>query len=334
VAAAATLVPGTWEGVTAEAFDGHRVTITGDLSTFGSTTETAAGVLDEIAGLLEAAQTSLDTEAARVAGIPTGVDANGGFQFEPLDEAQETTAHEVIAAVSEIRSGLDEDLASRESALIMVQAALAIIAEAWRPRTLRHVNLNIGQGHGQGADDTRGTDHSNISDIAKVLVRQNADVATLQEVFERDIDDLRNELRQRTGDEWRVVFAPADNKPYVSSDITGGSSPYAPRIPNVLPDAVTDWVPSLDGGDGVTNTVRVNEPFGNAVLVRVTDGVDVNRLDPYRLDHEGPLVPVEPSESVSNPPPADIHGPNGDEFYRDGEARVVAGAEVTFPDDR
>lgn len=103
------------------------------------------------------------------------------------------------------------------------------------------LNLNVAGGHGNAPYDGDGMDPGDIDELATRIIEGDADVATLQEVWEQDLPALERELEERTGDEWDIHFAEASSKVRFEDDF---------------------WA-----------TAHLNQPFGNAVLVRRGEGV-------------------------------------------------------------
>lgn len=134
-------------------------------------------------------------------------------------------------------------------------AADAVVAADRRRPTadrLRVFNLNIGQGFGNAPWDDRGTDPGDMGEIAQRIIDGDADVATLQEVFAKDLPELERELERRTGEPWNIHFGEASSKI----------------------QAATWW--------------RGSEPFGNAVAVRLGDDVrSSGEAQVYKLDEPG-----------------------------------------------
>jgi endonuclease/exonuclease/phosphatase family metal-dependent hydrolase len=111
----------------------------------------------------------------------------------------------------------------------------AKLASACQGVTLRLLNLNIGQGAGNWPFDGKGTDPQELRKIAALIVNGGVDLATLQEVFKKDLPRLEKLLEQMTGDDWTFHFGPASTKAQF------GNRPWH---------------------------IAVNQDFGNAVLVR------------------------------------------------------------------
>lgn len=119
---------------------------------------------------------------------------------------------------------------------------------------VRLLNLNVGMGHGNLPSDPDGTDIGQMDDIADIIVEQEADVVTLQEVFsqldievevdgERNVLELERMLEERTGQEWDLHYARTEDKFQYDDALWGFPGDTALR------------------------------PFGNAVLVRRGSGV-------------------------------------------------------------
>jgi endonuclease/exonuclease/phosphatase family metal-dependent hydrolase len=121
---------------------------------------------------------------------------------------------------------------------------------------VRVFNLNAGEGYeNMSWDPTEGTDGRDMDDLARIILGTDADVVTLQEIFEGDLGRLKTYLELATGDEWQVHFGAAMHK-YQTGEI-----------------------PFWDGGF---------DAFGNAVLVRTGHGIDnTNDLDEVTLAEPG-----------------------------------------------
>lgn len=231
---------GSWEGDTAQAYQGHRRRLAADLGRLAELATSAAGALDVVASTLRSGQAMLDGLRAQVSTVPVTTSATGA-RFHPRDEAEAARVRDALAASREIRAWVDEQLALNEATFAGTREDIAAIIETWRPRTLRVLDLNIGQGHGNAIHDSRGTDPGEIDEIGQIIADQDANVVTLQEVFESDLGTLQMWLEENTGDDWDVHFSAAMHK-YQFDD-------------SVIPDGEFD-------------------AFGNAVLVRRGDGVD------------------------------------------------------------
>jgi endonuclease/exonuclease/phosphatase family metal-dependent hydrolase len=119
------------------------------------------------------------------------------------------------------------------------------------------LNLNAAGGHGNGYRDSDGMDPGDVDELAERIVSSDVDVATLQEVWEQDVDELEEELEERTGNEWDLHFVKASDK-YRADD---GGFPIR--------------------GDA-------NEDFGNVVAVQLGDGVTSSEVvGTQKLDGSG-----------------------------------------------
>lgn len=109
------------------------------------------------------------------------------------------------------------------------------LANACQGVTLRLLDLNIGQGAGNVPFNGKGTDPQELRKIAALIVNRGVDVATLQEVFKKDLPKLEQLLEQMTGEEWTFYFGRASTKQQF------GNHPW---------------------------DISLNQGFGNAILVR------------------------------------------------------------------
>lgn len=245
-----------WTGDTATSFNDYRKKFTGDVELFGKWAANVGDLLSYTATVLRVQQGLLDEERKRLNGVPASADLSG-LTFRPRDAEQARLVSGAITTAKEIRRRVDEVLAEKKRDMKFYQDQFEAISKEWKPRTVRLLNFNIGQGAGNSPGDSAGTDSEDISKIAGVIAGQDTDIATVQEVFKHDIYNLEEELENRTGDNWDVRFEEASKK-YHAND---------------------DW-PII--GD------IVNAPFGNAVLVREGDVIEgTGDSERVKLDVEG-----------------------------------------------
>lgn len=239
---------GYWEGDTAEAYHQHRGKLSGDLGGFAETARSAARALDETAAVLRSGQAKLDAERDRdrLRAMPS-LPLLGMVVFFPRDEGDVSAVREAEAAARDIRAWVDTEISARIPAFRRSREAFQEITDAWQPTTVRHVNLNAGMGN---RDDS--TTRDKLDELAEAIAAGDADVVTLQEVLEHNLEGdggLLERLQQETGQQWEVVaFADAIQ---VVPDWD----------PAWVPDWYPDWLAELASKQG----------YGNAVLVR-TDG--------------------------------------------------------------
>jgi endonuclease/exonuclease/phosphatase family metal-dependent hydrolase len=121
---------------------------------------------------------------------------------------------------------------------------------------VRVVNLNAAMGYRAGKGDPAGTDATpeDLDLLAQDILGQNGDIANLQEMALPAARELRVILREKTGNEWQLNWAHADNATF-----------YAGKDRNERPTY-----------DDVSS--------GNAQLVRIGDGITGQR--PITLDDE------------------------------------------------
>ncbi|MEO3875783.1 hypothetical protein ABGB18_43970 [Nonomuraea sp. B12E4] len=228
-----------WTGDTADGFNDYRKRLTQDIERVGAWADNIAQVLDLTATTLRVQQGLLDDERDKLNAVPVSTDAQG-LTFRPADAGQTGLVHSAISMANEVRGHVDGVLSEKRQDLDFYHEQFDLIAQQWQPRSIRLINLNIGQGAGNSPGASAGTDSQDLDEIAAVIADQDADVATVQEVFQHDLGSLEDELESRTGDNWDVRYEEASDK-YHASD---------------------EW-PVL--GD------RVHASFGNAVLVREGD---------------------------------------------------------------
>ncbi|GGQ17605.1 endonuclease/exonuclease/phosphatase family protein [Streptosporangium pseudovulgare] len=255
----------SWTGDTAASFNDYRKRLTADVERFGRWATNVADLLSYTATVLRVQQGLLDDERKKLSAVPTttGLDS---LTFRPRDTGQASLVTGAISTAQEIRGRVDEVLAEKKRDMKFYEDQFELMAKEWKPRTIRLLNLNIGQGAGNSPGDSKGTDSGDIPRIAQVIADQDADVATIQEVFRHNTFDLEEELEKRTGDNWEVRFEEASKK-YHASD---------------------DW-PII--GD------VINAPFGNAVLVREGDVIEgAGDNEKVKLDVDGGSITVPANE--------------------------------------
>lgn len=196
------------------------------------------------------------TEAFAALGVPH-TRGQGQIVFHADGAEAETAVNAAITAANGIRAEVDEQLALEEAGFTRTTSDVVEVKDAWREKTVRVVNLNIGSGNDRNTmGDKPGVGPEEVDNLGRFLAGQNPDIVTLQEVFESDLDSLREELERQTGDTWNVHYTEASRKARFGSpaDVVGGIF----DIPGVLT------------GDSET---RYNESFGNAVLVREGESI-------------------------------------------------------------
>ncbi|GAA3472657.1 hypothetical protein GCM10018965_072100 [Nonomuraea roseola] len=254
-----------WTGDTAESFNDYRKKFTADVERFGKWAANVADLLSYTATVMRVQQGLLDEERKKLNAVPVTTDLVG-LTFRPRDAEESSLVTGAISTAQEIRRRVDEVLAEKKRDMKFYEDQFELIGKEWKPRTVRLLNLNIGQGAGNSPGDSDGTDSEDIAKIAQVVADQDTDIATVQEVFKHDIFDLEEELESRTGDNWDVKFEEASTK-YHAND---------------------DW-PII--GD------IVNAPFGNAVLVREGDVIEgTGDSEKVKLDVEGGSITLPPNE--------------------------------------
>ncbi|MFC7592566.1 WXG100 family type VII secretion target [Nonomuraea antimicrobica] len=263
-----------WTGDTADSFNDYRKRLTGDIERAGAWADNIAQTLELTATTLRVQQGLLDDERDRLSAVPASTDAQG-VTFRPADADQTTLVNSAISTANEIRARVDTVLEEKRQDLNFYREQLDLISEEWRPRTIRMVNLNIGQGAGNSPGDSAGTDSEDIDDIAEAITSQDADIATVQEVFGHDVANLEEELESRTGDNWDVRYEEASSKYHASSSL--------PILGDVM-----------------------NASFGNAVLVREGDVIaGSDGSDRVKLDVEGGEITLPANQPGSGNPQID-----------------------------
>lgn len=251
-----------WTGDAADAYDTQQAKVCADLGEAGGWGTTVADALDTLAWTVAAGQNTLSEQfMVLTATVATTRAADGTLTFQPADDAQVALVSDAIAAANETRTAVDEAQASAQRTLDGLREDIDAVQQKWRERSVRLVDLNIGSGHDNGwpLGDKLGVGPEEVGDLARLLARERPDVVTLQEVFHRDLDNLRDELEERTGDTWHYEFVEASEKWRVTSPM--------------------DVVGFLAGGG-----VGYNDGFGNAVFVRESDDISgLERVDDFQL---------------------------------------------------
>lgn len=247
---------GSWEGETAEGYQRHRGNLSDALVDMADTTRSAARALDETAEVLRSGQAMLDAELDRLGAVPA-FRFLGSVIFFPRDESEAATVRAAVSAATEVREWVDAEISLRRPAFDQAEAAFQAIMDGWQPRTVRHLNLNAGMGN---RDDS--TTRDKLDDLAAAIAAGDADVVTLQEVLENNVDGLLTRLEDQTGQEWQLAA-------------------YADPI-DVDP---ADWDPDNPGEQG----------YGNAILVRtggtveVPEGPDPRHTEQDQIDLSHPV---------------------------------------------
>lgn len=245
----------SWSGATADSYDAHRRRLTGDIEDFSGYAADVAAALERLAWTIGGAQGRL-TEALAALGVPHTRE-QGRIVFHADGAEAEAAVNAAITSANGIRAEVDEQLVLEEAVFTRTTSDVVEVKDAWREKTVRVVNLNIGSGNDRNTmGDKPGVGPEEVGDLGRFLAGQNPDIVTLQEVFESDLDSLREELERQTGDTWNVHYTEASRKARFGSpaDVVGGIF----DIPGVLT------------GDSET---RYNESFGNAVLVREGESI-------------------------------------------------------------
>lgn len=84
---------------------------------------------------------------------------------------------------------------------------------------VRILTLNAGGGKDNSWRNENGLDPGDVDQLAERILDGDVDVATLQEMFADDLDDLEDELEEQSGDEWSLTFAPASQKIHWGSGV-------------------------------------------------------------------------------------------------------------------
>jgi hypothetical protein len=249
---------GSWAGDTAEAYQEHRGRLSDALVDLADATGSAARALDETAEVLRSGQAKLDAELDRPGDVPA-LRFLGRVTFFPRDETEAATVREAVSAATEIREWVDAEISLRRPAFDQAGAALQAITDAWQPRTVRHLNLNVGMGD---RDDS--TTRARLDEMAAAIAAADTDVVTLQEVLENNLDGLLAKLEAQTGQEWQLAA-------------------YADPI-----DVDPSWDPDNSGEQG----------YGNAILVRTGGAVDVPEGGDPRHTERDQIDLSDPADTV------------------------------------
>jgi uncharacterized protein YukE len=256
---------GSWDGETASGYQSHRASLTGDLGGLADQLTSLADGLDTIAARLRTGQALLDELLGGLADIESTT-SESGVRFHPEDGAQADRVQQALTAADEVRTWVDDLLVERTPGLRTVQDAIGSISRTWGPHNVRLLNLNIGSGADTDSGNPPGADRDEIDQIAGLINREGADVVTLQEVFEEDLDEMEEYL-ERDGSRWTVHYAEASHK-------RRGYTPGA-------------W----------------SDSFGNAILVREGPVVaSSEEIGEIKLDEEGDTAPA-PEEFATDTGP-------------------------------
>lgn len=252
-----------WTGQTADAFTTHREKLTADLGDCAELAGQVVTALNACANLLRYNQGLLTEELNLLAAVPV---TRSGRQltFHPEDDAQEQLVRNAIVTAHDVRQRVDDQLEAQRTVLANALPTLEEQKGRWTARTLRMLNFNIQEG-GEGnkaAPWSRG-DHGyqgRMDELADRIVNGQVDVATLQEIFRVDAEGLQRELDERAapGERWEVQFGQASEK----------------------------W-----RGSGI---IPGKEDFGNAVVVRTTDDLQVTDTENTEIgDGDGGRAALE-----------------------------------------
>lgn len=225
---------GSWEGETAQAYQTHQTRLTNDLGELGKLTLSAAAALESVASVLRTSQNLLDEQRRKLSHVKATT-SEGWVTFHPCDDAGAASVRKAVSEANEIRQWAEENIASNMAYCAVQQVLLGMIIGSWQPRALRIMDLNAGQGSGNGPRDKEGTDLEDIDDLGRTILRNNPNVVTVQEMFGGDAETLKTWLNEHTNGEWELHYAAASHK----------------------------WQ-----GDRLDN-----DSFGNAVLVRKGSGI-------------------------------------------------------------
>jgi uncharacterized protein YukE len=248
-----------WAGDTADTYQSHARKLTDDLADLSETVTGTADTLDAVAATLRDGQAQLNEIRIGLAGIPA-TESEAGTRFQPRDDAERARVRDAIEAAGQVRASVDEQFVLHESAFHRAKRDLAPMLETWKPRNLRVLDMNVGMGYKNSLFNDKGTDVADMDVIGEIIKNSDADIVTLQEVFQTvGLDKLQDWLDEHTDGEWEVHFAAADHKIYAGDSV---------------------W-------DDYTGT---NDEFGNAVLVRKgTDIADSDETGETTLQRPGHL---------------------------------------------
>lgn len=122
------------------------------------------------------------------------------------------------------------------------------------------MTLNVGGGWKNERRNSEGMDPGDADEVAQRIINQDVDVATLQEVWDMDLDQIQDSLNELDPEgNWDIEFQSASHKVRADDDSAG--------------------------------TLHLDQPFGNAIAVRQGDGdlayqrVDLG--DDAKLDEPG-----------------------------------------------
>ena len=230
---------GGWTGDTADSFNEHRRRLCNDLDVVAAAATGAAAATAEVAEVLRIGQGRLDDERDRTAGVEVrgtpvipGEPEQPSLIFVPKDEAEADRVLAAIVAAQEIRGDVDEQLGMRAGRIRgFLQGgsqydpshssapSLSTVIDAWKPRDLRVMTYNVGQGYGNtppyietDTPSSAGTESHEIPEVGQVIADSDANVVALQEIFKGDAEALVRWLNANTDGEWEMHFERADTK--------------------------------------------------------------------------------------------------------------------------
>lgn len=229
-----------WAGPAANRYDTHRRELVADLDDCADAAGQIADAIGACIATLRFHQGLLDAARAAVEPRVRHYTDDDTIVFLPEDDEQGRLVDDLDSTYYQVRSRADSALNQQHGIMQSAASRLEAAKTRWSRRTLRMLNWNIQQG-GDGNNlfsFGQGTQTNDMDEIARRIADADVDVVTLQEMFRDGAEALGRELDKLAppGEKWEVHFGPASER--------------------------TQWYSPL--GD---------REFGNAVLVRVGDGV-------------------------------------------------------------
>jgi hypothetical protein len=269
---AAGLRGDAWKGATADTYHAHREKLGADVAETAKAAEAVAGVLDDVAGWLTAAQNMLNEILAEITGKVRASAGGGTVTFYPATVEQEKAVRAAIAETTQTREHYNGELLRCVGELEKARAGLTAVAGAWTS-----VVLGTSDGWTLPPEATEGT----------TVIRVGNDVVINTGVGD---DKVTITVDPETGDQLVTVNGTTLRYPPGAHIImrTGEGNdeinvPTGTRVDlTLLGGEGDDRIHSGDGRDvvlGLDGRDRIESGAGDD---RVSGGADRDYLDGYR----------------------------------------------------
>ncbi len=120
-----------WDGPAADSFDAHRRRLIGDLDRAADLAGTVAAGVDRVARTLQATQSHLTDEWARVATVEFRYDQPMHLVFQPATPAEQALVLDSIGQCERLRGQLDQQLTADLATLEQARAQFGQLATTW-----------------------------------------------------------------------------------------------------------------------------------------------------------------------------------------------------------